>query len=54
MNKNALKIEKQLLGLFQLDDTSSNDSETDESITKRIKTNGDGNLLVKQVGYVTK
>ena len=52
MNKNALKIEKQLLNLFNLDETSSDGSETDESVTKKIKVNGDGITPVKQIGYV--
>jgi len=51
MNKNALKIEKQLLGLFNLDDTSSDGSETDESVTKKLKVNADGITSVKQIGY---
>ncbi len=52
MNKNALKIEKQLLGLFNLDDTSSDGSDTEESVTKKIKVNTDGITSVKQMGYV--
>jgi len=53
MNKNALKIEKQLLNLFELEETSSNESDTDESFTKKIKLTGDSTLSIKQVGYKT-
>ena len=52
MNKNALKIENQLLNLFDLEETSSNESDTDESITKKVKISGENALSVKQVGYV--
>ncbi len=51
MNKNALKIEKQLLSLFDLDN-ASDDSETDESVTKKIKIARDGPASVKQIGFV--
>jgi len=52
MNKNALKIEKQLLNLFQLEETSD-ESDDDDITMKKIKLNGENAASVKQVGYVT-
>lgn len=52
MNKNALKIEKQLLNLFQLEETSD-ESDGDDTTMKKIKLNGENAASVKQVGYVT-
>lgn len=53
MNKNTLKIEKQLLNLFDLEDTSS-ESEAEEGTNKKVKGLGDSSVSIKQVGYVSK
>jgi hypothetical protein len=51
MNKNTVKIEKQLMNLFDLEDTSS-ESESEDGTTKKIKGIGDSFVSIKQVGYV--
>jgi hypothetical protein len=50
MNKNTLKIEKQLISLFDLEDTSS-ESENDEVHVKKIKVSDSS--AIKQAGYVS-
>jgi hypothetical protein len=52
MNKNALKIEKQLVNFFNLEDTSD-ESDIEDNMQKKVKLNTETPYSVKQVGYVS-
>lgn len=51
LNKNALKIEENLLSLFNLDQES--DSDCDEITNKKVKTNDEIAYNLRQVGFVS-
>ena len=50
MNKNALKMEKQLLNFLNLEETDESDVE--DTLQKKAKLNSEMPYSIKQVGYV--